>query len=189
MSSNYNQASKLVWLDLEMTGLNVETNVILEIASLITDNELNLIAEGPDLVVSQPEEALARMDQWNREHHSKSGLLDQVKQSLVSVEEAEATTLAFISRHVEIHTSPLCGNSVWQDRRFLARYMPTLDHYLHYRIIDVSTLKELAHRWGPPELIENIKKNGTHRAMDDIKESVNELLLYRQQFIKLRDPQ
>lgn len=169
-----------------MSGLDVETDVILEIATLISDVDLNIVAEGPSLVLSQPQEVLDGMDQWNREHHTESGLLQEVQDSLISLEEAEATTLAFVSRHVHIHTSPLCGNSVWQDRRFLSRHMPTLDHYLHYRIIDVSSLKELARRWAP-ELIEGVKKNGSHRALDDIKESINELKLYRSRFIKLPD--
>ncbi len=166
-----------------MTGLDVETDVILEIATIITDNELNIVEESDSLVVWQPESVLATMNEWSRTHHAESGLLDRVRKSEISIEEAEATTFDLVRKHVEIHTSPLCGNSVWQDRRFLARYMPTLDHYLHYRLIDVSTLKELARRWAP-NLLEGVTKQAQHRALDDIRESINELKLYREQFLK-----
>ena len=166
-----------------MTGLDVENDVILEIATIITDNELNIVEESDSLVVWQPESVLATMNEWSRTHHAESGLLDRVRKSEISIEEAEATTFDLVRKHVEIHTSPLCGNSVWQDRRFLARYMPTLDHYLHYRLIDVSTLKELARRWAP-NLLEGVTKKAQHRALDDIRESINELKLYREQFLK-----
>lgn len=170
-----------------MTGLDVETDVILEIATIITDNELNIVEESDSLVVWQPESVLATMNEWSRTHHAESGLLERVRKSEISIEEAEATTFDLVRKHVEIHTSPLCGNSVWQDRRFLARYMPTLNHYLHYRLIDVSTLKELARRWAP-NLLEGVTKKAQHRALDDIRESINELKLYREQFLKLNPP-
>ncbi len=166
-----------------MTGLDVENDVILEIATIITDNELNIVEESDSLVVWQPESVLATMNEWSRTHHAESGLLDRVRKSEISIEEAEATTFDLVRKHVEIHTSPLCGNSVWQDRRFLARYMPTLEHYLHYRLIDVSTVKELARRWAP-NLLEGVTKKAQHRALDDIRESINELKIYREQFLK-----
>ena len=171
----------LVWIDMEMTGLDPESDAILEIASLVTDNNLAVTAEGPALAIHQDEETLARMDDWNVEHHTESGLVDRVRRSPVSVAEAEALTLEFVQRHAERHSAPLCGNSVWQDRRFLKVYMPTLDDWLHYRIVDVSTVKELARRW-KPELTERFKKRNTHRALDDIRESVAELKHYRNEF-------
>ncbi|MDE0191262.1 MAG: oligoribonuclease [Gammaproteobacteria bacterium] len=171
----------LVWIDMEMTGLDPEVDVILEIASLVTDNHLNVIAEGPVLAVHQEEGVLARMDDWNVEHHTESGLVERVRRSPVSVTEAEALTLGFVQRHAEKHSAPLCGNTVWQDRRFLKRYMPSLEGWLHYRIVDVSTVKELARRW-KPELVDRFKKRNTHRALDDIRESVAELRYYRDVF-------
>ncbi|MCY4058123.1 MAG: oligoribonuclease [Gammaproteobacteria bacterium] len=171
----------LVWIDMEMTGLDPEVDVILEIASLVTDNHLNVIAEGPVLAVHQEEGVLARMDDWNVEHHTESGLVERVRRSPVSVTEAEALTLGFVQRHAEKHSAPLCGNTVWQDRRFLKRYMPSLEGWLHYRIVDVSTVKELARRW-KPELVDRFKKRKTHRALDDIRESVAELRYYRDVF-------
>lgn len=174
----------LVWIDMEMTGLEPEVDAILEIASLVTDNNLNIIAEGPVLAVHQDEEVLARMDDWNVEHHTESGLVERVRRSPVSVAEAQALTLGFVQRHAEEHSAPLCGNTVWQDRRFLKRYMPTLEDWLHYRIVDVSTVKELARRW-KPELVDRFKKRNTHRALDDIRESVAELKHYRDAFFAL----
>ena len=182
LSANYKQSPRLVWIDLEMTGLDVEKDVILEVATIITDNDLNIIEESDSLVIRQPESVLATMNEWSRKHHAESGLLDRVRASEISVEEAEATTFDLVRKHAEIHTSPLCGNSVWQDRRFLARYMPTLEHYLHYRLIDVSTVKELARRWAP-NLLERVAKKAQHRALDDIRESINELKLYREHFL------
>lgn len=187
MSANYKQSPRLVWIDLEMTGLDVEKDVILEVATIITDNDLNIIEESDSLVVRQPESVLETMNDWSRKHHAESGLLDRVRASEISIEEAEATTFDLVRKHVEIHTSPLCGNSVWQDRRFLARYMPTLEHYLHYRLIDVSTVKELARRWSP-SLLDEVAKQAQHRALDDIRESINELKLYREHFLKPSPP-
>ncbi len=166
-----------------MTGLDPERDHILEIATLITDNELNVVAEGPVLAIHQPEGVLAAMDNWNRDHHTKSGLLARCRASSVSVREAEEQTLAFVRAHCESRSAPLCGNSVWQDRRFLARYMRELEQYLHYRIIDVSTVKELVRRWypgGPPPP----PKRKAHLALSDILESIEELRFYRQHYFR-----
>ncbi len=171
----------LVWIDMEMTGLDPDADAILEIASLVTDNDLAVIAEGPVLAVHQEDAILAGMDAWNVEHHTASGLVERVRRSAVSVTEAQALTLAFVQRHADKHSAPLCGNTVWQDRRFLKRYMPTLEDWLHYRIVDVSTVKELARRW-KPELAARFTKRNTHRALDDIRESVAELRYYREVF-------
>ena len=177
-------AGHLVWMDLEMTGLDAAADVILEIATLITDGSLNLVAEGPVLAIHQDDETLAAMDRWNTEHHAASGLIERVRRSEVSETEAEAVTLAFVAQHCERRTAPLCGNTVWQDRRFLIRYMPLLNDYLHYRIVDVSTVKELARRWHP-QLVEGFRKTNAHRALDDIRESIAELQFYREHFFKL----
>ncbi len=174
----------LVWIDMEMTGLDPEVDAILEIASLVTDNNLDIIAEGPVLAIHQAEETLTRMDDWNIEHHTASGLVARVRRSPVSVIEAQALTLGFVQRHTQRHSAPLCGNTVWQDRRFLKAYMPTLEDWLHYRIVDVSTVKELARRW-KPDLAEGFRKQNTHRALDDIRESVAELRYYRNTFFAL----
>jgi oligoribonuclease len=168
----------LVWIDLEMTGLDPDHDVIIEIATIITDSDLEVIAEGPELAIHQSDERLAGMDEWNQTHHKASGLIDRVKSSQVSMVEAEATTLEFISRYVEENQSPLCGNSVWQDRRFLTGQMPTLEQYLHYRLIDVSTVKELALRWRP-EVAKGVVKKNEHLALADIRESIEELRHYR----------
>ena len=173
----------LVWMDMEMTGLDPEVDVILEIATIVTDSELNVIAEGPVLAVSQPEAALARMDAWNTEHHTASGLVDRVRRDGVSLTEAEAQTLDFLNRYTEQGTSPLCGNTIWQDRRFLIKYMPEVAAFLHYRIIDVSSIKELAWRWRPG-LVLQIRKHNAHRALEDIRDSINELRLYRREFFR-----
>lgn len=172
---------KLVWIDLEMTGLDADVDVILEIATLVTDSALRIVAEGPELAIHHDAAVLARMDDWNVRHHTASGLLERVRHSEVSVVEAEAVTLAFVAEHVPAKVSPLCGNTVWQDRRFLMRYMPTLNDHLHYRIIDVSTIKELARRWRP-ESVAGVRKAGSHRAMADIRESLRELKHYRESF-------
>jgi oligoribonuclease len=177
-------AANLVWMDLEMTGLDPEVDVIIEMATIITDSDLNVIAEGPVLAISVPEDKLEAMDEWNQTHHSASGLLDRVRKSDVSTVEAEARTLAFIERHVEKDASPLCGNTIWQDRRFLVRYMKTLESYLHYRNIDVSSLKELARRWRP-ELLAGFTKTGNHTALADIRESIEELRYYREHFLRI----
>lgn len=169
----------MIWIDLEMTGLDVERERILEIATILTDDDLRVIAIGPDLVIHQPDSLLADMDEWNRTHHGESGLTERVRGSQVSEREAEDATLRFLESYCEPGMCPLAGNSVWQDRRFLSRYMPRLEAYLHYRIIDVSTIKELARRWYPDRMAEATPKVSAHRAMDDIKESIQELRFYR----------
>ena len=175
----------LVWMDLEMTGLDSRRDVIVEIATLITDDDLNVIAEGPELVIHQPEGALANMEQIVVDMHTNSGLLDQIKASTVTLEEAGDATLAFIKEHItEARKVPLCGNSIGMDRRFLAAYLPEIEEYLHYRSIDVSTLKELARRWYPEALAAAPRKQTAHRAMDDIRESVAELAFWRAQVFR-----
>lgn len=170
--------NNLVWIDMEMTGLEPEKDRILEIAVLVTDPDLNILAEGPNLAVFQPEETLQAMDEWNQTHHGRSGLLDRVRSSTETVEQAEAQVLAFCSRHLKPKVSPLCGNSVWQDRRFLMRYMPALNDFFHYRIVDVSTVKELVRRWYPQ--VPAYQKTESHLALADIRESVGELRHYRE---------
>ncbi len=174
----------LVWIDLEMTGLDPEKERILEIATLVTDSELNLIAEGPVLYVKQPESLLAAMDEWNTTHHTASGLVELVRKAGVAEREAELATLEFLRAHTLESTSPLCGNSIGQDRRFLVKYMPELEAHLHYRNLDVSTIKELAARWRP-EVASSFSKSNAHRALDDIKESIAELKHYREHFFRL----
>ena len=168
-------------MDLEMTGLEPETDVIVEIATLITDDDLNIIAEGPDLVIHQSDEVLARMNQIVVDMHTKSGLLEAIKSSTITLEEAGAATLEFIRQHIpEARTIPLCGNSIGTDRRFLAKYLPEIENHLHYRSVDVSTIKELARRWYPKLGSDRPNKGGTHRALDHIRASVNELAFYRE---------
>jgi oligoribonuclease len=176
--------NNLVWIDMEMTGLNPDTDRILELAVVITDSQLNAVATAPVLVVHQPDETLAAMDDWNRSTHGRTGLIDKVKASILTEAGAEDTLLAFVSEHVPSRTSPLCGNSICQDRRFLARHMPRLEAYLHYRNLDVSTLKELARRWRP-EISKGMAKQGKHEALADIHESIDELKYYREKFLKL----
>jgi len=168
----------LVWMDLEMTGLEPDRDVILEIATLVTTDALDVVAEGPVIAVHHPQKVLDAMDEWNRTHHAASGLTARVLASSVSAADAERQTLAFVQEYCPQRTSPLCGNSIWQDRRFIARYMPQLDAYLHYRVIDVSTVKELVRRWYPtgPQAPE---KKHAHLALDDIRESIDELRFYR----------
>jgi oligoribonuclease len=171
----------LVWMDLEMTGLDPARNVIVEIATIVTDDELNIVAEGPDLVVHQPEEALALMEQVVIDMHTKSGLLDAIRASTISLEDAGRQTLEFIQQHVPLpRTVPLCGNSIGMDRRFLDAYLPEIELYLHYRSVDVSSVKELVRRWYPGLLGTRVTKQGSHRALDDIRESVTELKFYRE---------
>jgi len=174
----------LIWLDLEMTGLNPFTDRILEIATVVTDQDLRILAEGPVIAVHQPEEVLADLDEWNRSHHGASGLLERVRISPWDEAGAESETLAFLAGQVPAGASPLCGNSICQDRRFLARCMPRLDAYCHYRNLDVSTLKILALRWAP-EIASSFKKNGKHQALDDIRESIAELKHYRQHLLRV----
>ena len=170
----------LVWMDLEMTGLDHTSDVIVEIATLITDDDLAIIAEGPDLVVGATEEQLADMDPFVVEMHTRSGLLDQIKASTITLDEAGAATLEFIREHVpESRSVPLCGNSIGTDRRFLAAYLPDIENYLHYRSIDVSSVKELVKRWYPDIDVKRPRGQGSHRALDDIRESVREMKYYR----------
>ncbi len=169
----------LIWIDLEMTGLDASKDRILEIATVITDSQLNVIAEGPVFAVHQPDALLNGMDEWNTSHHTQSGLVARVRESTVSEAEAEAETLAFLAKYVPAITSPMCGNSVWQDRRFLSYYMPKLEQYFHYRMIDVSTVKELARRWAP-KVYGGLQKAAQHQALDDIHDSIAELRYYRQ---------
>ena len=168
----------LVWMDLEMTGLDPETDTILEIATIITDANLNTLAEGPNLAIHHPDAVLDAMDDWCREHHAASGLSARVRQSDITLAEAEAQTLSFIAQYVPPGASPLCGNSIHQDRRFLVRHMPKLEAWLHYRNIDVSTIKELARRWYPA--LKPPLKKGSHLALQDVRESIEELVFYRQ---------
>jgi oligoribonuclease len=172
----------LVWMDLEMTGLDPEDNVIIEIATIITDDELNIIAEGPVIAVYQPDFELNKMDDWNVKTHNGSGLVERVKASTVSLEEAEKQTIEFIALHVKKGHSPLCGNSIHQDRRFLVKQMPLLEEFVHYRNIDVSTLKELVKRW-KPSILPGFSKSGSHQALDDILESIAEMKYYREHFL------
>jgi len=171
----------LVWMDLEMTGLDPTKDVIVEIATLVTDDELRIVAEGPDLVVHQPESQLAAMDPFVVDMHTRSGLLDAIRASPVTLEQAGAATLAFIRSHVPVSgTVPLCGNSIGTDRRFLATYLPEIENYLHYRSVDVSSVKELVRRWYPSVRAGRPAKVGKHRALDDIRDSVEELRYYRE---------
>ncbi len=172
----------LVWIDLEMTGLSPEKDVIIEIATVVTDAQLNSLGEGPVIAIKQPLQRLAAMDEWNTRTHTESGLVNRVKYSKVVTAQAEAQTLEFIRKFVPGNHSPLCGNSICQDRRFLARYMPKLESYLHYRNLDVSSIKELVTRWRP-DLLGGFKKQNTHKALDDIRESIEELKYYRRYFI------
>ena len=171
-------ANALVWMDLEMTGLYPEIDHIIEMATIITDQHLNIIDEGPVLVINQPESLLDQMDDWNQTTHRETGLIERVRNSSLTEEKAEQVTLAFIREYVPKNTSPLCGNSICQDRRFLYLYMPQITDYLHYRNLDVSSLKELAVRWRP-EIMGGFDKRNTHKALDDIKESIEELKYYR----------
>ena len=185
-SNNTPSASEnnLIWIDLEMTGLDPNRDRIIEIATLVTDANLNILAEGPVMAVHQSDAQLALMDDWNVRTHTASGLVDRVKSSPYDEATAVQKTLEFLRQWVPEGKSPICGNSIGQDRRFLFKYMPELESYFHYRYLDVSTLKELARRW-KPEVLDGFTKQGTHQAMDDIRESVAELAYYRENFIKL----
>jgi oligoribonuclease len=178
------EPNNLVWIDMEMSGLNPDSDRILELALVVTDSRLNTVAEAPVLVVSQPAAVLAAMDDWNKSTHAKTGLIDRVRAATLSEAEAESRALAFLAEHVPSRTSPMCGNSVHQDRRFLARHMPALEAYFLYRNLDVSTLKELAKRW-KPEIMAGLVKHGKHEALADIYESIGELKYYREHFLKL----
>lgn len=184
--SNENKLNddNLIWIDLEMTGLDPDKDVIIEIATLVTDANLNLLAEGPVFAVHQSDEILNGMDEWNTNQHGKSGLTQRVRESKINAAQAEAETIAFLQNWVAKGKSPICGNSICQDRRFLVRGMPKLENYFHYRNLDVSTIKELARRW-KPEVLAGVKKSGAHLAMDDIKDSILELQHYRDVFFKM----
>lgn len=179
--------SRLIWIDLEMTGLDPVKERIIEMAVIVTDAQLNTIAESPVLVVHQPDTVLDAMDDWNTKQHGGSGLVARVKASNLSESEAQAQMLEFLQEHTDARTSPMCGNSVHQDRRFLNRYMPELEEHFHYRNLDVSTLKELVRRWRP-DLMSGLKKNGSHLALDDIRDSINEMRYYREHFLKADMP-
>lgn len=175
--------TNLIWIDLEMTGLNVTHDHIIEIATLVTDFNLNLIAEGPVIAIHQSHSILAAMDEWNTKQHKKSGLVDRVKQSSFSEQDAERITLDFLKQHILSNKSPMCGNSICQDRRFLYRCMPQLEAFFHYRNLDVSTIKELASRWYP-DITKNFKKDSKHIALSDIYDSIEELKFYRTTIFK-----
>ena len=174
----------LIWIDCEMTGLSPETDRLLEIATIVTDPDLNVLAEGPVIAVHQSDATLAAMDEWNTRTHGQSGLISRVRESGYDEAAAEAATIEFLSRWVKPGASPMCGNSIGQDRRFLARYMPALEKFFHYRNLDVSTLKELARRWAPAVLA-GIVKGNSHQALDDVRDSIRELAHYRTHFLKL----
>ncbi|QIW15510.1 oligoribonuclease [Pasteurellaceae bacterium RH1A] len=174
----------LIWIDLEMTGLDPEKERIIEIATIVTDKDLNILAEGPVLAVHQSDELLAKMSDWCVKTHTENGLVERVKQSKLTERAAELQTIDFLKRWVDKGASPICGNSIAQDKRFLVKYMPDLADYFHYRHLDVSTLKELARRW-KPEILDKFEKKNTHLALDDIKESIAELKFYREHFIRL----
>ena len=177
-------ANNLAWVDMEMSGLDPEIEKVLEIAIVVTDTQLNTVAEAPVLVVHQPDSVLDAMDSWNKSTHAKSGLIDRVKTSRLSEADVENTLVGFLSEHVPARVYPLCGNSVHQDRRFMVRYLPRLEEYFHYRNLDVSTLKELMRRW-KPELAAGMTKHGKHEALADVYESIDELKYYREHFLKL----
>jgi oligoribonuclease len=174
----------LIWIDLEMTGLDTSRDAIIEIATIVTDKQLEILAEGPVLAIHQPDEVLEAMDEWNTRQHNASGLVERVRTSGIDAREAERQTLDFVSRYVEKSYSPMCGNSICQDRRFMARLMPELEAFFSYRNLDVSTLKELARRWAPA-VASGFNKQGAHLALDDIRESIAELRYYREHIMKI----
>ena len=176
-------ANNLIWIDLEMTGLDTQNDLIIEIATIVTDSELNVLAEGPMLAIHQSDAIMAGMDEWNTNQHGKSGLTERVKNSTFSVEDVEQKTLYFLREYVPKGVSPMCGNSICQDRRFMARLMPELEDFFLYRNLDVSTLKELAKRWSP-NIAKGVVKSGAHLALDDTRDSINELRYYREHLFK-----
>jgi len=184
MSKEKSAKQNLIWIDLEMTGLEPQTDQIIEIATVVTDAELNELAQGPMIAIHHSEAVMAAMDEWNTKQHGKSGLTQRVKESRYSLAEAEAETLRFLQKWVAKGASPMCGNSICQDRRFMARLMPTLEAYFHYRNLDVSSIKELTSRWAP-EILKGFTKESSHLALDDIRDSINELKYYRQQVFKI----
>jgi len=175
--------NNLIWIDLEMTGLNPEADRIIEVATIVTDSQLNILAEGPVIAVHQADEIMNSMDEWNTRTHGKTGLTERVKNSRTVENEAEKQTIDFLKQYIGKNQSPMCGNSICQDRRFLARYMPELEAWFHYRNLDVSSIKELAKRW-KPEILGGYSKKNTHQAMDDIRESIEELQYYRKHFLQ-----
>jgi oligoribonuclease len=179
-----NKETNLIWLDLEMTGLEPATDVVLEIATIVTDSQLNILAEGPVFAIHQSNEVLDNMSQWCIEHHGQSGLTTRCRESKVSLQQATKETIAFVQQYVGQGKSPMCGNSIGQDRRFINKYMPDFEDYFHYRNLDVSTLKELARRW-KPYVLDLVVKTGAHLALDDIRESIAELKVYQQHFFKI----
>ncbi|MEM9243380.1 MAG: oligoribonuclease [Pseudomonadota bacterium] len=172
--------SNLIWIDLEMTGLDFDQDRIIEIATVVTNSELDIIAEGPVFAIKQADQLLDGMDKWNTKQHNKSGLVQRVKDSAIDEQKAEAETIKFLQQYVSAGQSPMCGSSICTDRRYLYRYMPALENYFHYRHIDVSTIKELAVRWYGSDIVKGFKKSSTHLALDDIRESIDELKYYRQ---------
>jgi oligoribonuclease len=177
-------ANNLIWIDLEMTGLDTNNDKIIEIATIVTDAQLNILAEGPMLAIHQSNEVLNGMDEWNTRQHGQSGLVDRVRRSTLDEAEAERQTIEFLSEYVPEGVSPMCGNSICQDRRFMARCMPKLEAFFHYRNLDVSTIKELITRWAPPNVLSGFRKGGSHLAMDDTRDSIRELRFYRESFFK-----
>ena len=175
--------NRLIWIDLEMTGLDTDNDVIIEIATIVTDEHLNILAEGPMLAVHQSDMTLNAMDEWNTRQHGQSGLTERVRRSTKSVRDVELETLEFLKKWIDPKKSPMCGNSICQDRRFMHRLMPELEQFFHYRNLDVSSVKELARRWRP-ELMAGLKKNSSHLAMDDIRDSISELKYYREYFFR-----
>jgi oligoribonuclease len=184
MPANNPNSDRLIWIDLEMTGLDTGQDSIIEIATVVTDAQLNVLAEGPEFAIAHPLSVLEAMDDWNRGQHGKSGLWQRVLESTVSLGQAEAQTVNFLSQWVPANASPMCGNSICQDRRFLHRLMPRLEKYFHYRNLDVSTLKELARRWAP-KVLEGVRKQSTHTALSDVRDSIEELKHYRKHLAEL----
>lgn len=180
--SEGDKSQRLIWIDLEMTGLDPEQHHVIEVATIVTDAELNTLAEGPVIAIHQPQEFLDRMDDWNVNTHTGSGLVDRIKASTINEQQASQQTIEFLQQYVAPNTSPMCGNSICQDRRFLAKHMPELEAFFHYRNLDVSTLKELAKRW-KPEVLNSFKKKGAHEALEDIRESIAELRHYKEHFL------
>ena len=178
------RSENLVWIDMEMTGLDVDRDHVLEIASVVTDKNLNVLAEGPVIAIYQPDSILDSMDDWNINQHTKSGLIERVKKSKITEEEAEALTLEFLKQYVDEKKSPLCGNSIYQDRKFLWKYMPTLERFFHYRNLDVSSIKILAMNWAP-KVYDGFKKDSKHLALSDIHDSINELRYYREHLLRV----
>lgn len=183
MMTAQDDTDRLIWIDLEMTGLEPANDVIIEIATIVTDAELEVIAEGPIIAIHQPDAIMNAMDEWNTRQHGQSGLVQRVRESTFDTTAAESATLDFLADHVKPGSSPMCGNSICQDRRFMANYMPALEEFFHYRNLDVSTLKELARRW-KPSILAGFTKNSSHLAMDDIRDSIAEMQYYREHFIQ-----